>query len=186
MSEKQFNNPLTLASNTEFFGKNGDEFGKFNAGFLGLHNLMHVQDRKTSGTNGGNFVSGAWRTRDLNTIVTNNIIGASLALNVVTIPSGVYFAMASVAAHYITRHVSRIYDDTHSALLVPGIQEYASNALGDGFTSRSWACGSFSIAEQSNISLQHYCGATNANGFGVAANIGIEEIYSDLKIWKLS
>jgi len=31
MSEKQFNNPLSLSGTTELFGKDGDEFGKFNA-----------------------------------------------------------------------------------------------------------------------------------------------------------
>lgn len=40
--------------------------------------LLHVQDQKTSGTLGGTFTSGAWRTRDLNTELTNEITGGGL------------------------------------------------------------------------------------------------------------
>ena len=43
--------------------------------------FLHIQDQKPQGTYGGTFTAGAWRTRDLNTVLTNTITGASLAAN---------------------------------------------------------------------------------------------------------
>lgn len=45
-----------------------------------------IQDQKSSGTDGGTFTSGAWRTRTLNTTVLNTIgAGFSLSSNQFTL-----------------------------------------------------------------------------------------------------
>ena len=40
--------------------------------------LLHIQDQKTAAVDGGTFTSGARRTRDLNTEITNEISGSGL------------------------------------------------------------------------------------------------------------
>lgn len=52
--------------------------------------MLHVRDEKTSGTSGGGGATGSDQTRPLNTVVINEITGASLASNQVTVPAGVY------------------------------------------------------------------------------------------------
>ena len=60
--------------------------------------LFHVRDEKSSGTSGGNFSSGSYVTRTLNTSLTNEISGASLSSNQITLPSGTYYIQASCMA----------------------------------------------------------------------------------------
>ena len=48
--------------------------------------LIHIQDQKTAGTNGGSAGDNATVTRDLNTVLTNEVTGASLSSNQVTLP----------------------------------------------------------------------------------------------------
>jgi len=62
-----------------------------------LADLLHVIEEQAAGTNGhndGNFVSGAYRTRVLNKVLTNEISGASVASNQITLPAGTYFIEA--------------------------------------------------------------------------------------------
>lgn len=184
MAEKQFNNPLPILELTEFFGKNGDEFGKFNAGFLGAHNMMHVQDHKSGTTFGGAFTTGAWRTRDLNTIIINNINGASLSTNIITLPAGKYYIEAEAPAAYIYIHKIRVYDLTANAALFYGTTQ-RSDLTYPGMTPSKGAK-TVDLLVQSNISLQHSAYGSHADGFGIGYNEGGVNIYSDLKIWKIA
>jgi len=52
--------------------------------------MLHVRDEKTSGTVGGTGAIGSDQTRVLNAVVLNEIAGASLSSNQVTVPAGVY------------------------------------------------------------------------------------------------
>src|SRR5210317_2031503 len=56
--------------------------------------LLHVRDIKIYATDGGSAVVGT-QTRDLNTVETNEISGASLSSNQITLPAGTYFIMAT-------------------------------------------------------------------------------------------
>ena len=69
--------------------------------------FLHLQDQKTSGTEGGNFTSGAWNTRTLNTEVTDTI-GSTLSSNQFTLPAGTYYIEASAPAYSVGRHLSRL------------------------------------------------------------------------------
>lgn len=59
------------------------------SGCLNMNSFLH------KGTHGGTFTAGAWRTRDLNTVLTNTISGASLSNNQITLPAGKYYVEAS-------------------------------------------------------------------------------------------
>jgi len=183
MSEKQLNNPLTLTTSSELFGKDGDEFGKFNAGFLGIHNLLHIQDKRPAATNGGTVTSGAWRTRPLNTILTNGI-GGSLNINQVTIPAGSYYVEGSAVAFYVDHHcvrLAKVSPSVEELLIGRAMMTNPSTHIGNVST----LSGSFSISASSVIELQHIAMTTGTNtGFGYVwtANTFLAE----LKIWKLS
>jgi len=150
------------------------------------HKLLHIQDQKSQDTSGGSFTSGAYRTRDLNTIITNDIPGASLASDQIILPAGKYFVIWTAPAHAVDRNRSRLYDTTGSAVLVFSSNDYAGS--GSLAMDQSIGGGIFTLSVQSVLELQHQCEETYATyGFGLACNFsGESEIYSDIKIWKIA
>lgn len=159
---------------------------------LGVHNLLHVQDQKAQGTAGGAFTSGAWRTRDLNTVLVNNISGASLAGNQITLPAGMYYVEASAPAYsdtngYIERHQAILHNITDSTTLLVGMQASLYRwATGSVLSNRSYVSGVFQILEQKVVALLHRCTVSGpTNGFGQNGNF-TTEVYSDVKIWEVA
>ncbi len=152
---------------------------------LDTSNLMHIQDRKTSGTAGGTFTGGAWQTRTLNTILTANISGASLSSNAVTLPAGTYWVEGYAMAHRCNMHKTRVYQTSGTAsTLVEGSSEICSASMG-GIQTKSCFSGLFTLAAQQTIELQHQCSMTEAtDGFGYASGFSTE-VYADIKIWKV-
>jgi hypothetical protein len=150
--------------------------------------FAHYQDQQSSGTDGGDFTIGAWRTRTINTEVYDNI-GISLSSNQMTLPAGTYFIDATTPGYRVTMHQARLYNNTATAAILSGTTEHAPlNTGGDdpsGQTS-SRIRGRFVLAAQSALSIEHQCADTqNTDGFGRAAGFGTE-IYTDIMIWKLS
>ena len=147
--------------------------------------LLHVRDEKSSGTQGGAFTSGSFITRTLNTVMTNEISGASLASNQITLPAGTYFIFASAIGLQCSSHTAKLRNITDSSDTLIGSVEYASS--GAAVTSHSFVIGRFTIASQKVFELQHRCGSTQAtNGFGNAAGFSVVEVYADVQIWKVA
>jgi hypothetical protein len=151
--------------------------------------LLHVRDEKAAGTNGGTFTSGAWRTRDLQTEKTNEISGASLASNQITLPIGTYYVEGYAISDGVMYNKARLYNTTASADLIIGSNSYNGRAgldfEGQGET---FISGRFTLAAISVLELQHWCYATNATyGFGIAQDLDSKvEVYSEVKIWKVA
>jgi hypothetical protein len=146
--------------------------------------LLHVRDEKTSGTSGGGFTSGSWQVRTLNTTKTNEISGASMASNEITLPAGTYEVDAIAPASQVGAHQARLYNVTGAASLVLGENAYANTASGSLSTSRVY--GRFTLGSTSNVRLEHRCGATNStDGFGYNASFGTE-VYAEVQIRKVS
>jgi hypothetical protein len=145
--------------------------------------LFHVQDEKSSGTEGGTFTSGAWRTRDLNTSKTNEITSASLSSNQISLPAGDYWVEAAAVGNQVSRHQTRIYDATNTTTLALGV--VAGSDAGDDGMALSHVAGRFTLAGTASIELQHRCQTTKADGgFGGPGAWGTE-VYSHVKIWKV-
>jgi hypothetical protein len=139
---------------------------------------------KASGTDDGTFTSGAWRTRDLNTTDVNNISGASLSSNQITLPAGTYQVFASAPAFKVNNHQTRWYNITDSAVVQLGQNAYAGS--GSIMTTHSIVTAVFTIAASKVFELQHRCGSTvTTEGFGVNNNWGTE-IYSMVCITKVA
>lgn len=147
--------------------------------------LLHIQDQKTSGTDGGTFTSGAKRTRDLNTVLINGISGASLSTNQITLPAGTYFVMANAPAYRVDPHKLTIYNVTDAAYELDGTSERSD---GSYFTqTRSFVAGTFTLAASKVLELSHECTTTKStNGFGNSCAFGEPEVYADVKIWKVA
>jgi len=151
--------------------------------------LLHVQDEKTSGTDGGTFSSGAWVTRTLNTVKTNEISSASLAANVISLPAGTYYVQARAPGHAVVQHQIRLRNTSDSADLVLGSNAEARANVGGGIsanaTSDSVLNGRFTLSGTKNVELQHRCFSSfSTNGLGTSTGWGTE-IYAQVYIWKV-
>jgi len=147
--------------------------------------ILHVRDEKSSGTDGGTFTSGAWRTRDLNTVVKNTIPGASLASNQITLPAGTYRIRARAPGNKVDRHKAAIYNDTSSTYLIYGSNSY-SISTGEYAQTDSVVEGWITLASESVLELRHYCQKTIAtDGFGIDTTFGVVEVYSEVIIEKV-
>ena len=145
--------------------------------------FLHIQDQKPQGTHGGTFTVGAWRTRDLNTVLTNTITGASLAANQITLPAGKYYVEASAPATYVSGHTASIWDSTNSIFLLIGTNGRTNHATNAG--DPSLISGIVNLNTETEIELRHQCNLTRANsGFGLANNL-TTEVYSDIRIWRI-
>lgn len=146
---------------------------------------LHVRDAKSSGSGGGTFTSGAWRTRVLNTAVTNTISGASLSSNQITLPAGTYRISATAPYNKgngtgVTLHKMRLRNITASTTLLEGSSHESPL---DAMTQHAHLVGSFTLGTSSAIELQHYCSFTGT--FGEATSIGSGEVYAEVEIQRI-
>lgn len=147
--------------------------------------LLHVEDQQSSGTAGGTFTSGAWQTRTLNTVKTNQISGASVASNQITLPAGTYFISATAPAYLVNAHKLKLRNITDSSDAIIGTSEISDSVSGS--QTRSRLCGRITIAAQKVFELQHQCGTTRAtNGFGYTSGLSVVEVFSEIQVWKVA
>jgi hypothetical protein len=146
--------------------------------------LLHVRDEKASGTHGGTTTT-SYTARDLNTVVTNEISGASLASNQITLPSGTYFIYASAPSYASNRHTAKLRNTTDSTDTILGTSEYSDSAT--SVQTRSFVIGRFTISAQKVFEIQHRVQTANATlGLGVAKDMSETNIYTNLQIWKVA
>jgi len=165
----------------------GDSTGSWivlNSDKWAQNNLFHTQEKTSSGVGAGDFNSGAWRTRNLDTEVTTDISGASLSSAQLTLPAGTYYIDASAPAFKVNQHRAKLYNITLASDIMLGTSTI-SESMSDQTDSRSHVSGNFTLNTTTIIELQHQCTTTKAtNGLGIAGSFG-EEIYTDCKIWKI-
>ncbi len=165
---------------------------KINGTHSGIHQMLYVRDEKAAGTKAGTATSGAWRTRDLNTVVYNTITGASLSTNQITLPAGTYWVEAGAPAQGTRGHRSRLYDITNSEVLLLGSTEYHiwNSGNADTFVNiRSRIQGLIILTGETELELQHIFEVTQADeGLGDcwATGFSIVEIYSEVLIRKVA
>lgn len=142
-------------------------------------------DEKTNNTSGGGFTLGAWRTRDLNTVLYNEIPGVYLSGNrVKDVPAGEYIVYLFAPAYNVHSSVARIYNITGSIEVVRGS---SGNYVGTSALSQNVAfVDRFSLTQKSDLEVQHYAKSTDGTwGFGYPANIGINERYTQIVLGKV-
>lgn len=158
------------------------------AGGTTAFQLFHVQDDKSSGNDSGTFTAGAWRTRTFNTVLTNEITGASLSANQITLPAGTYWVEGSAPAYAVDRHKTRLYnvDDSSEELVGTNGFAYSTNLV----ETRSFVVGLVTLGAEKTLELQHRCATTKTtNGFGNKVGSAFtvtNETYSDIHIWRIA
>ena len=172
---------------TVTLGSSGDTFtlGSGVVSRLGVFEsqLLHVRDEKSASTEGGATSAGD-NTCDLNTIKTNEITGASLGSNQITLPAGTYYIDATVPAFFVNRFRGFFRNITDSSDTVLGQSSYAV-ATSPASQGVSKVCGRFTIASQKVFEIKLYCQiARTSNGFGVNTGDSRTNVYTDVKIWR--
>jgi hypothetical protein len=150
----------------------------------------YIKDIKSSGVSGGTFTSGAWQTRDLNTL-SGNIDFITNTSNQFTLIKGEYELEAEApAANGVGGHKIRlrnITDSTDEAIGTSG--QNRTNSIVDGtrfMTTLSKLKCKLELTETKTFEIQHRSTATyGGNGFGVALGFGVDEVYTQVKITKV-
>ena len=145
--------------------------------------LLHVRDEKSNGTDGGSATANTWVKRDLNTILTNEISGASITSSVITLPSGTYFIQGSAPARQQHYAKLKLRNTTDSSDTLIGTNEYVAASV--GAITHSFIAGRFTIASQKDFELQMRVSDTSVGGgFGLSNSMSVVEVYTDIQIWK--
>jgi hypothetical protein len=160
--------------------------GPFAAATAGgtLNDYICIQDQKTQDTHGGTFTTGAWRTRDLNTEVSDTGGHASVASNQITLAAGTYTCRILVPGVKVNAHKAKLYNITDGADVLLGLSGFSdTNSIQNYFAT---IVGKFVIAAPKVLEVQHNCSNTNANyGFGNASGFGVE-VYTTAEFWKIA
>ena len=154
-----------------------------NLSFAANSPIAIFNETQASGTQGGEFTSGSFVKRTLNTTLINTISGCSIASSVITLGAGTYNVTAYAPAYAVNSHKCRLQNTTAGTTLVLGLNNYTSN----GFPyagNHSFANITFTLTGSTNIELQHRCETTKTiNGFGgLCGFAGISETYSQIQI----
>ena len=147
--------------------------------------LLHVQDLKAVNVDGGTFTGASYETRDLNTITSSGIPGATLVNNQIILSPGTYYAEFVAPAFDVGRHKGYFYDVTANTTRILGSAEHADLAGNVG--NSSVGAGKFTIVVESAIEIRHRGATTKTTiGFGCASNQGsFQELYTDVRIWPI-
>lgn len=140
------------------------------------YDVLHVQDQKTAGTAGGSSSATTTHVRTLNTVVLNEITGASLASNRITLPAGTYeIEVACPVAGAVGVNKVRLYNYSESAYAIEG-------SSGSGANGYALLKGVFTIAAEKTFEIRHYItAAVSTSGLGAAVSQGTE-VYTDVFI----
>jgi hypothetical protein len=138
------------------------------------------------GNSAGDFVNGAWRTRELNVLDDYDGMGIQLVSNQFSLPAGTYEIEAFCPAASVDSHQSRLRNITDGETTLLGTNE----RCGGGTTIQTWSkiMGRFSIASQKDYEIQHQCQTTRliyGLGYYHGALWSEEEVYTLVKITKL-
>lgn len=140
-----------------------------------------IVDKKSSGVDGGTFTSGAWQTRTLNLIDTNEAgIVTSLSGNRFTLAAGTYYVSCRAPAFAVYRNKLALYNVKTGNYDLYGESSYDYYEV-CGFARLSGIIHTDGTYE---YELRHR-GQTTATtyGFGVASGFGMDEIYSTVEIF---
>ena len=134
-----------------------------------------IGDQKPNGTDGGTFASGAWRTRDLNTIIADpfGLVAAgllSLSSNRFTLGPGTWEIFVRAPAIGVDDHELRIFNITDNSIAIKG-EFYDCGAMigtgGDPSLTLAMLEGIFVLTSNKTFEIQHVCEHSRSSfGFG--------------------
>ncbi len=142
-----------------------------------------LEDQKSSGSAGGSSPSASFATRALNTRVRDPLNLVALSANVFT-PSVAMWCEFEAPAVYANSHKTRIYNVTDGVAVGYGETAYCSTTTNGAVM--TFSRGGAPLTAGKQYRLEHYTSsAFSTSGFGVAAAIGVTEIYSRVAMWRI-
>lgn len=131
-----------------------------------------IKDVKSQGTNGGTFTNGAWRQRDLNTIINAASSRISLGTNEFTLQAGSYLIDAKAMASEVDSHKLRINNTTDNT------QVYGmSSDIGGTNSTIAFVYTNITITSAKVFRVEHRCQTSRTTiGYGRPSGFG-EEVY---------
>lgn len=163
-------------------GIQGEKGEKGDKGDRGLSEIAYMRDQKPSGAHGGTCTAGQWMTRSLNTLGgdTNFI---SLSNNRFVLQPGTYFVEIVAPGHGVNQHQAKlkVIETNTDVLYGTNVSSFANAPT----TALSVIMGEIVVSVASTFEIQQRCAGSRADlGFGIAANFGSPEIYTQVKIIK--
>ncbi len=142
-----------------------------------------VEDQKPSGTSGGASVSGARQTRDLNTILQNNI-GATLSSNQFTLLASTrpYRITGITGAHDVERHKCFLRNVTAGSDAIVGSSEFSDTV--DNVRTHTSFDNIITIGADTTFRLEHFTEFGGADRLGAPTSQGVE-VYSRVIVERL-
>jgi hypothetical protein len=151
---------------------------------LSTDNYAYFRDEKASATQAGSSSAG-YNTRVLNTTVTNNITGASLSSNQVTLAAGTYYFRASAPCYKGNNHKLELFNDTDTSYDLIG--RNARSASADDMVTHTELHGLLTLGASKTFELRHDIETARAtSGLGIAVSSGNVEVYAELEVWRLN
>lgn len=156
---------------------------------LGIKNTPRftafLREVQTAGVNGGTFTQAIQTKRTLNILdLTSTTYAGYCTLNgdsTFTLIKGIWLVEAEVPAFYVGTHKASLYSNTDNTVLLTGSSEFTNNPT--QAVTKSKISGVISLLATKALQINHICGTTQAvNGLGVAANLGLQEIYTQVKL----
>jgi len=137
-------------------------------------NLIMFEEQAQN-TAGSSYTAGAWRTRVINVVRLNEIVGASLSSNQITLPAGNYIMHGSAIINGAGGSIGtefRLYNITGSA----AIEYYASGAMINALSSLYTFQTAFTLSASTALEIQQY--PVTYASVCVAANLSVEKYLS--------
>jgi len=110
----------------------------------------------------------------------------SISSNKFTLQAGNYLIKFAANVYEVNGHQARIYDVTNTTAINPPSHtsyDQTSSGYHDG---KAFGVCRVTPSGATEYRLEHYCNSTtSSNGFGIAANIGVE-VYAIIEIYKES
>lgn len=143
-----------------------------------------ICDQKAYNVHGGTFNSGAWRTRDLNTELTDVDGIVSISSNQFTLGAGNYLIKWTAPAFNVAGHITALQNITDSTVDGTGSTQFASNSYNG--ENKSVGSARIAIAGSKTYEIQHYANSSGGSeGFGNASSVsGYNSIYTTVEIYK--
>ena len=141
-----------------------------------------ICDQKAHNAAGGTFNGGAWRTRDLNTEITDVDGIVSIGSNQFTLGAGNYLIKWFAPGYNCGGHITILYNVTDSATAGTGSSQFASGNT----ENKSFGSARIAITGSKAFEIQHQAVANGGTeGFGNSAGVsGFNSIYTTVEIYK--
>ena len=145
-------------------------------------NILHIQDVRATGVNAQTSSAAAKLILNINTVQQNDISGASLLANEVTLPAGTYYISILGTTKRVRGCQLFWHNVTDAAIEIIGMSAYGDNSQGACYLE---LMGVFTITAAKVFRVEGYTIDAESQGWGLASGEGSDEIYRDVYIEQL-